>query len=116
MQQIAVGFCDRQPWAKARQDSVVTLDAFGKFVDIEKVPLPDRDAIAKGLEPFGRTCNCGHRMTLFDRLLNDLQSRPAGCAQNNQMHPTHSSSGGVPSRLRWCESRTARTALDRGVN
>jgi hypothetical protein len=43
-QQVVVGFRNRQPWSEARQNGVVPFDGFGKFIDIEEVTLPDRDA------------------------------------------------------------------------
>jgi hypothetical protein len=57
----------------------VTLNDAFKLDTIEQISVRDGDAILKGLESLGGANKCGHGMTAFNGLPDDLKSRaPCG--------------------------------------
>src|SRR5216683_964462 len=57
-----------------------------KLGSIQEISLLDADAITKRLKSLRRANKCRDRMTMFNRLPNDLQPRAPGGSQYNQLH------------------------------
>src|SRR6267154_3070544 len=57
-----------------------------KLGSIQEISLFDDDAITKRLESLRRANKCRNRVTMFNRLSNDLQPRAPGGSQYNQLH------------------------------
>ena len=86
LEKVCVGLRYGYPRAETREHGVVTLNALFKVDRIEQISLPERDAISKFLESIRRANQRRHRMTAFDRLLDDLDSCAACGSQYNQLH------------------------------
>src|SRR5262245_19744082 len=77
-------------------------DGLFQFDAVEQIALLDRDAILEWVKPIRQTNKCGHGMSAFNRLSNDLLSGPSCSSKHKQLHnfllPDRSWSGSVQSR------------------
>jgi hypothetical protein len=76
----------------------MSLDDLLKGRAIQQISLPDADAVLKLLKPVRGANQCRHNMATSECLLDEFQSRAAGCAQHNQFQALLVVSGSATAR------------------